>query len=73
MVTREGKPRRHGQIVDLAATNNTLVDLNWLDRHLPELRFDERLRYTGGSDSEFFDRFIRFQDDLLGLTICFTV
>jgi succinoglycan biosynthesis protein ExoM len=59
MVTREGKPRQHGQIVDLAATNNTLVDLNWLDGHLPELRFDERLRYTGGSDSEFFDRFVR--------------
>jgi succinoglycan biosynthesis protein ExoM len=59
MVARNGKPRQHGQVVDLAATNNTLVDLNWLDAHLPELRFDERLRYTGGSDSEFFDRFVR--------------
>ena len=48
----------HGEALDGAATNNTLVDLNWLRRQNPSIRFDERLRFTGGSDTEFFYRFL---------------
>ena len=54
-----GKPRQHGQVLERAATNNTLVDLRWLAAQQELLRFDERLRYTGGSDTEFFYRFVK--------------
>jgi succinoglycan biosynthesis protein ExoM len=36
----------------MIATNNWLLDLRWARR--TGLRFDEGLRYTGGSDSVFF-------------------
>jgi succinoglycan biosynthesis protein ExoM len=54
-----GKPRQHGQVLERAATNNTLVDLRWLAAQPEPLRFDERLRYTGGSDTEFFHRLVK--------------
>ena len=53
------KPIANGTLVEVAATNNTMVDLAWLTRQLPPLRFDERLRLSGGSDYDFFIRFVR--------------
>lgn len=48
-----------GQILASAATNNTMVAARvFSDRGLG-LRFEERLRYTGGSDTEIFLRFSR--------------
>lgn len=48
--------RRHGQTLETAATNNTLLNCSWLQRRHCPLRFNEELRYTGGSDTEFFRR-----------------
>lgn len=46
-----------GTKLHLAATGNVLIDLNFLrkKRHF----FDERMALTGGSDTEFFFRFVR--------------
>lgn len=48
--------RPHGESLDTAATNNTLIDCRWLRTGGPALRFDTSLRFTGGSDTEFFYR-----------------
>ena len=48
--------RCHGQVLESAATNNTLINCCWLLKKNPSLRFNEKLRYTGGSDTEFFYR-----------------
>lgn len=48
--------RRHGQVLETAATNNTLLNCDWLRRADRPLRFNEKLRFTGGSDTELFYR-----------------
>lgn len=48
--------RRHGQTLESAATNNTLLWCGWLRSADPPLRFNEALRFTGGEDTEFFHR-----------------
>ncbi|TIC88388.1 glycosyltransferase family 2 protein [Nocardioides sp. GY 10113] len=49
--------RRTGSPVHRVATNNTLVLVSaWIDAGRPE--FDQRFRYTGGSDTDFFGRMI---------------
>jgi glycosyltransferase involved in cell wall biosynthesis len=43
---------REGEIVVL--TNNWLIDMNWLRK--TQLRFNERLRFSGGSDALFYNQ-----------------
>lgn len=55
------KPRRpqamaRGAALNTAATSNAMVDLRWVRAELPDLAFDEALRFTGGSDTDFFYR-----------------
>jgi len=59
--------RRHpeGTQIGYAASNNVLMDLRRI-RDLG-LRFDERMRFTGGSDFLFFDQAVR-----RGLRICWS-
>src|SRR5690606_18335736 len=52
----EDKPRGEGQAMPTCATNNVIFR-TWLIRPGPGgagLRFDETLRFTGGSDTDFF-------------------
>lgn len=53
----ERKKYREGQRLDFAASNNVMFDLA-LFRRLG-LRFDERMRFTGGSDYLFFNQAFR--------------
>ncbi len=48
--------RQRGELLETAGTGNTLINCRWLAGG-SALRFDESLRFTGGSDSEFFYRF----------------
>lgn len=48
--------RSHGQVLESAATNNALLNCDWLRRVDPLLRFNEKRRFTGGEDTEFFYR-----------------
>lgn len=49
--------RRRGDLLKTAATNNTLVRSDWWRAPPGEgMRFDETLRFTGGSDTDFFYR-----------------
>lgn len=50
----ETRPRGHR--LKTAATNNTLISLAWLQPRREQLRFDEKMRFTGGEDSDFFFR-----------------
>lgn len=51
------KPRSEGMILNGAATNNVLLNLEFVHTH--GLRFDPRFNQTGGSDTDFFWRFHR--------------
>lgn len=51
------KKYREGQRLDFAASNNVMFNLRRF-RDL-ELRFDERMRFTGGSDYLFFNQALR--------------
>lgn len=44
-----------GALLHLAATNNVLISLDFVKMH--NLKFDERMALSGGSDTEFFYRF----------------
>jgi hypothetical protein len=59
--------RRHpeGTAIGYAASNNVMMDLAAV--RAAELRFDERMRFTGGSDFLFFDQAVR-----RGLKICWS-
>lgn len=48
-------PFSDGEPLSFAATNNVLVEKDFLDRNA--LRFDMRFNRTGGEDEEFFTRF----------------
>lgn len=56
MRARQTKCIARGAALDSAATNNTLADLDWLRQEAPDLAFDEAMRFTGGSDTDFFHR-----------------
>lgn len=47
-------PRKEGQPMDVAYTHNVAFQAWLVDPARGGLRFDEQLRYTGGSDSHFF-------------------
>ncbi|MEM1383195.1 MAG: glycosyltransferase [Pseudomonadota bacterium] len=49
-------PYEEGQTVLYAATNNTLVSKQAIDR--ARLRFDQRFNLNGGGDHDFFDRLV---------------
>ncbi len=51
---RKTKPR--GQLQTTAGTSNTLLRMSWFDPPRQDFRFDESLRFTGGSDTDFFYR-----------------
>lgn len=69
--SRAFEPQRHatGSLRPTAFTNNVMVRTAALGE--PPMRFDESMRYTGGSDKEFFARFtasgrtIAWADDAL--------
>lgn len=65
MTEPQFKPRVRGQRRKTAATNNTLLSLDFMRGAGRGLRFDENFRFTGGSDVDFF---YRLAD--LGGTIC---
>ena len=48
-----------GSTLPAAATNNTMVAARLFDTDALAMRFREQMRYTGGSDTEFFLRFTR--------------
>ncbi len=50
------KHRVTGLVLQSAATSNTFMRSRLVARGGLNLRFDERLRFTGGSDGEFFQR-----------------
>jgi succinoglycan biosynthesis protein ExoM len=53
LARRAGRRMEQGREAEIAVvTNNWLIDLAWVRR--TGLRFDERLRYSGGSDTVFF-------------------
>ncbi len=52
-----------GTAVEVAATNNLLLDLKWVRRQ--GLRFDERFGLSGGSDTLFTRQLVRGGADLL--------
>ncbi len=66
---RKSKPT--GTYLKKAATNNALVSADFLREHGSILRFDESMRFTGGSDTRFFYQVtdlggrIRWVDDAL--------
>lgn len=51
--------RPHGQHLDMAATNNAMISTRWMIAHGQDLRFDTTLRFTGGSDTDFFARLVK--------------
>ncbi|OOZ39754.1 hypothetical protein BOW53_10285 [Solemya pervernicosa gill symbiont] len=65
MAPRTRKHRPTGLSLETAATNNTLLSAEILQRFGEKLRFDEVMRYTGGSDTRFF-----YQLTDMGGTIC---
>lgn len=54
--TRLARGRETGDMLSRADTNNTLLRRSWLIEKAPELKFDESLLFTGGSDRDFFGR-----------------
>ncbi|KZL15860.1 putative glycosyl transferase [Pseudovibrio axinellae] len=50
------KEKARGTRLLTAATNNTLLNATWYKRHDCNPRFDQNLRFTGGSDTDFFYR-----------------
>ena len=56
LVQKEAKRRPTGTRLDTAYTNNTLVRASIVREDGLALRFDEAMRFTGGSDAEFFFR-----------------
>lgn len=67
----ERKHRTTGTFLNKAATNNSLLDAKFLITHSQNLRFDESMQFTGGSDTRFFYQVtdlggkIRWVDDAL--------
>ena len=49
--------RKTGTLLKRAATNNVMMSTSILEKPL-ELRFDNEMRFTGGSDSDFFARYV---------------
>jgi succinoglycan biosynthesis protein ExoM len=66
-VLRDHKRRPTGARLKTAKTNNTLMRAAIASAEGLGLRFDERLRFTGGSDVEFFQR-----ANEQGAVICWT-
>lgn len=54
------RPFKRGQNLKIAYTNNTLVRAALISSEGLALRFDENMRFTGGSDAEFFLRAVEF-------------
>ena len=53
----ERKRNRDGSQIGYAASNNVMMDYKYLTDH--SLRFDERMRFTGGTDYLFFNQAVR--------------
>lgn len=51
------KRNRDGARIDYAASNNVMIDHRYMRAH--GLRFDERMRFTGGTDYLFFNQAVR--------------
>jgi glycosyltransferase involved in cell wall biosynthesis len=51
------KRNADGARIGYAASNNVMIDLDFVSRHA--LRFEEKMRFTGGTDYLFFNRAIR--------------
>lgn len=53
----ERKRNQNGARIGYAASNNVMIDVDFVRRH--RLRFEERMRFTGGTDYLFFAQAIR--------------
>ena len=53
----ERKRNRDGARIGYAASNNVMIDYRYMRQH--GLRFDERMRFTGGTDYLFFNQAVR--------------
>ncbi|WP_158598506.1 glycosyltransferase family 2 protein [Notoacmeibacter ruber] len=52
---RRANGRQTGDVIKgFVATNNTLLRRQWIVQNAPELRFDERLKFSGSEDKAFF-------------------